>query len=41
MIKPNITVNVVSHKSNLAKKNKRHNPIFEFDVEREYDEIRR
>ena len=36
---PNVNVNVVSHKSSLSKKNKKHNSVFEFDVEREYNEI--
>ena len=38
---PSVNVNVVSHKSSLAKKNKKRNPVFEFDVEREFNEIQK
>lgn len=38
---PNVNVNVVSHKSNLAKKSKNRNKVFEFDVERKHNEIQK
>lgn len=38
---PNVNVNVVSHKSNLAKKNKKRNPVFEYDVKKRYNETKK
>ncbi len=35
---PNVEVEVVSHRADKAEKHHNHNPIFEYDVKKEYED---